>query len=241
VADLIQLQDRLGFSRGVLVQPTALGRDNRLMLDVMAEHPDRFRGVVVPPDNVTDRELDRMHDLGVRGVRFVQLDAYTGTRPINAAFIKRIAERGWHAQMFIDGRKLKELRPTLEALPCDVVIDHMGHMPTTQGVANPAFASLLDMLDSGRTWVKISGPRRLSQQEGLPYSDVDAMARALITRRPDRCVWGSDWPHVGYGDGSTPNDADLLDLLHAWAPDQETQTRILVDNPARLYDFPERV
>jgi 2-pyrone-4,6-dicarboxylate lactonase len=240
VADLIQLQDRLGFSCGVLVQPTALGRDNRLMLDVMAEHPDRFRGVVVPPDDVADHELDRVHDLGARGARFVQLDAYTGTRPINAAFIERIAERSWHAQMFTDGRKLKELRRTLGALPCDVVIDYMGHMPTTQGVANPAFASLLDMLDGGHTWVKISGPRRLLQQNRLPYNDVDAKARALITRRPDRCVWGLDWPHVGCGEGSTPNDADLLDLLQAWVADQETQTRILVDNPARFCDFPER-
>ncbi len=235
--DLIALQDRLGLTRAVLIQPTALGRDNSRLLDALAAFPDRFRGVVVPPDDVTDADLDAMHDLGVRGVRFAMIGKYAGGQALDGKLVARIAERGWHAQIWCEGEKLTELRPRLEALPCDVVFDHMGHLPARSGVANPAFASLLDMLDNGRTWVKISGPMRFSAQDRMPYSDTDAFARALIARRPDRCVWGSDWPHIAYNHGQMPNDADLLDQLLGWAPDEAVRRRLLTDNPARLYGF----
>ncbi len=236
-ADLIALQDRLGLSRAVLVQPTALGRDNSLLLDALAAYPDRFRGVAVPSDDVTDRELDRMHDLGVRGVRFLARREFSGdgVRALDAKFVARIAERGWHAQVYVAGELLTELRPALEALPCGVVIDHMGGLAADRGVAHPAFASLLDMLDGGRTWVKLSGPMRISKRDRMPYGDTHAFARALTARRPDRCLWGSDWPHIHYNDGVMPNDADLLDLLLDWVPDAAVRNRILAVNPAKLY------
>lgn len=140
VDDLIRLQDRLGLSRAVIVQATAQGRNNQQLLDALAAHPDRLRGVVVPPDDISDRELDQMHAAGVRGVRFLASQKYTGHRAIDSKFAARLAERGWHAQIFADGARLTDLRPALEALPCDVVIDHMGNLPTKHGVANPAFA-----------------------------------------------------------------------------------------------------
>lgn len=235
--DLIALMGRLGLARAVLVQPSAYGRDNRCLLDALAAHPDRFRGVVVPPDDVTDADLDRMHALGVRGVRFVGAHGFAGSLGLDRRLIARIAERGWHAQFYVEGETLADLRPTLEALPLDVVIDHMGKLDADRGVAHPGFASLLDMLDSGRVWVKVSGPMRFSKRDRLPYADADAFARALIARRPDRCLWGSDWPHINYNDGVMPNDADLLDLLLAWAPDPAIRRRILVENPASLYGF----
>lgn len=232
------LQDRLGLSRAVIVHATALGRDNRRLTDALEAWPDRFRGVAVPPDDVSDAELDRMHAIGVRGVRFTSVGSYTNAPRLNTRLAARIGERGWHAQFLLEGEQLPEMRAGLLALPCDVVVDHMGRVPAQLGVGHPAFRCLLDMMDSGKVWTKLSGPMRFSAQDRMPYADTLPFAHALVAHRPDRLVWGSDWPHINYNRGVMPNDADLLDMMLDWVPDEAVRKRILVDNPAKLCDFP---
>jgi predicted TIM-barrel fold metal-dependent hydrolase len=122
----------------------------------------------------------------------------------------------------------------LRRVPCPIVFDHMGRLPPELGVGHPAFAVITDLVDRDRAWVKLSGAY-LNTRSGHPYEDATAIAQAYVKAAPDRLVWGSDWPHVT--ESHTPDDAALFDLLTKWAPDDATRTRILVDNPARLYGF----
>lgn len=230
-------QNALGLGRAVIVHPTALGLDNARTLDALAAYPERFRGIAVPAPDVSDAELDRMHALGIRGIRFTSVAAYANAPRLDTRLAARIAQRGWHCQFLLDGVDLPALEPALMALPTDIVIDHMGRIPADLGVNHPGFQTLLRMLDSGKAWVKLSGPMRFSKADRLPYADTLAFARELVKCNPERLVWGSDWPHINYA-GVMPNDGDLLDLLLDWAPDARTRHRILVENACQLYDFP---
>jgi len=95
---------------------------------------------------------------------------------------------------------------------------------------------MLKMLERGQAWAKLSGPYRITCSKEFPYADTMPYAKAIINANPERVVWATDWPHP-YVNVPMPNDGDLLDLLVAWVPDEETRNRILVDNPAKLYEF----
>jgi 2-pyrone-4,6-dicarboxylate lactonase len=227
--------DALGMARGVLVQVSVHGTDNSAMVATLRRHPERLRGVAVVDPSVSDIELEHLHRSGVRGLRFnilfgggVALDHLEG-------LAQRIAPLGWHIQLLIDARVLPELGPRLARLPVDVVIDHMGHMPAAVALGHDGFAWMLRLLDQGRTWVKLSGAYRLSAMSAQ-FSDTIPLARALVSAAAERCVWGSDWPHVAVT-GPMFNTTDCLDLLGEWVMDPDVRSRILVENPARLYDF----
>ncbi len=147
-------------------------------------------------------------------------------------------ELGWHPQFWFRGEdEALAWRDAMLSVPGDFVIDHMGWQPADKGVDAPGFRVVLECLDSGRCWVKLSGPGRFSAQGEYPYADTLPFARALVERAPERLLWGSDWPHPDYW-GVMPDDADLLDLMLDWVPDPATRRRILVDNPAALFGFP---
>ena len=234
----IDWQETLGLSRAVIIHPTALGRNNARTTDALAADPDRFRAIAVPADDVGDAELDRMHELGVRGCRFNSVGTYANAPRLDKDLVARIAERGWHAQFLLEGEQIPEMRDDLLGLPYDVVVDHMGRVPADLGTDHPAFKALLEMLETGTVWVKLSGPMRFSSRDRMPYADTLAFARKLVETNPERLVWGSDWPHINYNHGVMPNDGDLLDMMLDWAPDEAVRNRILVDNAAALYDFP---
>src|SRR5262249_19772690 len=137
----------------------------------------------------------------------------------------RVARLGWHIQLLIDVQHLAELVPRLTQLPVPIVIDHMGHMPASLSVDNEGFQALLSLLRFHGARGKPLGAYRLSAA-GPPYADTDAFAHALVRTRPERLVWGSDWPHVAL-DGPMPNVGDLLDLLADWVPDEAVRERIL--------------
>jgi len=224
-----------GMTRGVLVQVSVHGTDNRYMLDVLGRHSDTLRGVAVVDASVTDRELESMHAAGVRGVRFnvlfgggVGLDALDQLAP-------RIARLGWHVQFLMDVRHLPGLMPRLARLPVPCVFDHMGHMPVAEGQQHPGFQALLHGVKEYGWWAKLSGAYRISDQFDH-YDDVTPWAQALIDAAPDRMVWGSDWPHVAIP--RMPDTGVLRNLLPKWAPTETMRRRILVDNPQALYDFP---
>jgi len=237
VADYRLLQGRLGTSRTVVVQPAAYGFDNAVTVDAIAQLGiANARGVAVIAPAITAAELREMDRLGVRGVRFTQHDPSTAvtTPEMIEPVAARIAELGWHVQLHLRGDQLVEMAAMVERLPGTIVIDHMARLPQPEGTAHAAFDIVKRLLDSGRAWVKLSGAYLDSRTAG--YADVRGVARALVKQAPERCVWGSDWPHPTEREAK-PDDAALLDLVIDWAGNEETRRRILVDNPAALYGF----
>lgn len=231
-----RLQQRLGTTRAVVVQPAAYGTDNRVTVDAIRRlGEDRTRGVAVVHPTVSEAELDALHEAGIRGVRFSMHDARTAvaTPDMIAPLAPRLAARGWHLQLHVRAAQLVELASTIDALPCDVVFDHMARLPLPEGVRHPAFAIVMKRIDAALGWVKLSGPYL---EGGVGYTGLTAVARAFVAGAPERMVWGSDWPHPTERE-TKPDDARLLDLLSEWAQGEATRRRILVDNPVALYGF----
>lgn len=231
-----ELRQRLGTTRCVVVQPTAYGTDNRCTVKAIADlGPDTARGVAVVDTAVSDAELRALTDAGIRGARFQMLPGGILPWDMLAPVARRIEPLGWHIQLQMDGRRLAEREAELRALPCPLVIDHVGKFlePVTPG--HEGFRALLRLLDGGRTWLKLSAPYEVSRAGPPDYVDVARLAKAAVAAAPDRLVWASNWPHVSVS--WLPDDADLLDLLLDWVPDPGMRDRILVDNPARLYGF----
>jgi 2-pyrone-4,6-dicarboxylate lactonase len=237
LADYRHMLATIGCERAVLVQPSVYGTDNRAHLDALAEAGPAFRMVAVPAPDAPQAELERMAAAGVRGVRFNLVSRGGGSLDGLESMARRLAPLGWHIQLFAGPETLARIEPALAALPVPVVIDHMGHVTTDLGLDNPGFQALLRLLRGGNAWVKLSGAYRTSCEPRAPYRDVVPYAQALIEAGPERCVWGSDWPHPMHNGRPMPNDGDLADLLADWAPDPAVRRRILVDNPARLYGF----
>jgi len=233
------LQARNGTSRVVIVQPAAYGTDNAVTLDAIAElGQENARGVAVVHPTVTDTELVAMNKGGIRGIRFSQHEPRTAvtTAEMIEPLAVRVHRLGWHVQLHLRGDQIVEMAGLIARLPATLVFDHMGRMPQPEGLRHPAFDIVRRFLDSGRAWVKLSGPY-LDTQEGAPrYADVTPVARALAGHAPERCVWGSDWPHPTEPNVK-PDDAALFDLLQEWSPDETVRHRILVANPAALYGF----
>lgn len=229
----------LGMARGVLVTVSVHGDDNRLMSDTIAAHRDRLAGVAVVRPDVSARTLDALGEAGVRALRLNML--FGGGTDLAALDVLAplCAARGWHLELLLDGLLLPGLEQRLAGLPVPVVIDHMGHLPpagTGQDSArDAAIAALLRLLENGRTWVKLSGAYR-SSAGAAPWVDTLPLARQLHAARPDRCIWGSDWPHVAQVRmGFSP--VYTLDWLGRVIPDAAGRAEVLVDNPARLYGF----
>ena len=230
----------LGAERAVLVQPSVYGTDNTVMLEAMQAAGPQFRGVAVVAEDISGQELKRMHDAGVRGVRVNIVDVKdrkAGTLPLEALrkLALKIAPFGWHLEFLMHVDEFPDLDRMLADFPVDTVYGHLGYMGTDKGIAAPGFQALLRMMQSGRAWVKLTGPYRISTQP-LPHADTNAYAHALIKAAPQQVIWGTDWPHVMVK-GAMPNDGDLCDLLADWVPDAATRKQVLVDNPARLYGF----
>jgi predicted TIM-barrel fold metal-dependent hydrolase len=148
----------------------------------------------------------------------------------------RVHEHGWHIQFYPHGTDIVEYADKLLALPNPIVLDHFASIPAAGGVDQPAVKAVLKMLDSGKVWLKLSGPMRCTA-EPPPYPSVTPLAHVFVKHAPERMVWGSDWPHVNLDGMVMPNDGDLLDLLAEWVPDSKVRNRILTQNPKALYGF----
>ena len=238
VEDYRALQKRIGTARNVLVQPSTYGTDNRCHLDALATFGPSARMVAVVNDRVSTEELKRMHGLGVRGIRFNLAQAGATTPEMLEPLSKRINELGWHIQINAPAAKILEIMPILEEhVPSPIVFDHLAHIPQPDGVSHPLFSKVRSLIDKGRTWVKLSGAYADTKIGPPSYADSSAVARAYAKAAPERCVWGSDWPHPSEQSKQLPDDALLFDLLTDWVPDEKVRHRILVENPASLYDF----
>ncbi len=231
------LQTTLGLSRAVFVQASCHGTDNAAMVDAIRRGAGRYAGVAMIDDNTTDAEIEELHEVGVRGTRF-NFVAHLGGAPDLDTYwrlVNRVVPLGWHIVLHFDAHDLPRYADLLDQMPCPYVIDHMARVPVEGGVGQAPFQALLKLLDDDRAWVKISGAERLTSEGPPPYDDVVPYAQALIEAAPDRILWGTDWPHPNVR--HMPDDGDLVDLLAAFAPDEATRHRILVDNPKRLFPF----
>jgi 2-pyrone-4,6-dicarboxylate lactonase len=224
----------LGLERLVLVQPSYYGTDNRLLLDVLRRLDSTCAGVIQVDEGVRDDDLDGHHELGVRAIR---LDLFArATWPIEdiVAYIHRMAAltrpRGWHLQFYSPGTVVRDLLPFLAEFEDPFVIDHMGYMLEADGLGESEFEELLGVLERGACWIKLSGPYRIAKEK--PLSHVEPVGRALVEARPDRLIWGSDWPHLPNGQRDT---GELLNLLADWAPSEQDRRRILIDSPSLLF------
>lgn len=233
--DYVAMLDATGMTYGVLTQVSVHGTDNRLMADTLRAHRQRLRGIAVIPLDCPEKERAALKDAGVVGLRInVLYGGGIGFEQVES-YASLCREMGWHLQFLVDARQLPELAPRLSKLPVPFLIDHMGHFPTTSGIENEGFRTLMSLVRDG-AWVRLSGAYR-NTVEGPPYRDTIPFAHNLVAAAPDRCVWGSDWPHVANW-GVMMGISDLLDLLADWVPDSTLRNRILVDNPQRLFGFP---
>ncbi|WPB55660.1 amidohydrolase family protein [Xylophilus sp. GOD-11R] len=229
----IAMLDNLGLQRGVLVQISTYGTDNRCMLETLRRHPDRLRGISVVDQDCPQAELETLHAAGVRGVRInTLLRGGVGYGQVEK-LAERIAPLGWHMQFLMHARDLPDLMPLMRRLPVPGVVDHMGDLRPQDDLHSAGLDALCILMRDHGWWAKLSGAYRM----GLPadrLEDSTPLARRLIEAAPDRVLWGSDWPHVNLHQ-DMPDTAALLNLLARWAPDEALRRRILVDNPGRLY------
>jgi len=223
--------------RAVLVQPSVYGTDNTAIEHTleMADGIERRAVAVVAPD-VADKELERLHALGFRGIRINIASGTHGLRLEHAsALADRIRHLGWHLQFYADFFKHPDIGGVLAALPVPIVIDHFGRIRAREGVNAPGFQAVLRLLTHDHCWAKLTAPYFISAL--FPqYEDIAPFAQAMVATAPDRVVWGTDWPHASARE-KMPVDADLVDLLAQWVTDDSGRQRVLVDNPARLYGF----
>ncbi len=239
VADYRRLQQRIGTTRAVIVQPRTNGTDNAVTVDAVAQLGlANARGVGALHPDVDDATLQALDAGGIRGLRFSVHEPHLGVTRIEMIepLAQRIAPLGWHVQLHMGAEQLIAHADMVARLPCRVVIDHRARLPADADATHPVVPLVRRLLDAGRTWVKISGPYLDSIEGGPLWSDVSAGARLLIAAAPERMLWGSDWPHVTEKAGK-PDDAALFDRLADWVPDETTRRRVLVDNPCELYGF----
>jgi 2-pyrone-4,6-dicarboxylate lactonase len=240
---LFALRDHLGISRNVIVQATCHGADNSAMVDAVQAGGGRARGIATVRPDVTEAELRRLDQAGVRGVRFNFVKRLVNTAPKDdlAIIAQKIAPLGWHVVIYFEAPDLQELEGFFASLPTPLVVDHMGRPDVTQPVGGPEFSRLLRFVEHNDVWVKVSCPERLSvtgpaalDGERNPYTDVVPFARRVIEQFPDQVLWGTDWPHPNLT-AHMPDDGLLVDYLPHVAVTTEQQHKLLVANPSRLY------
>jgi len=237
-ATLFSLHRKLGISRCVIVQSAVHGFDNSAVEDAISAGRGRYLGVALAPHDVADAELRRLMAAGFRGVRFNFMKhlGQGATAEQAVALTHRLAPLGMHLQVHFDSSLIHELGPALKTSAVPVVIDHMARVDARMGPDHADFRALCGLMENPLFYVKVSGADRIDSSPPHTYADGAALARRLVESFPDRCLWGTDWPHPNHT--HVPDDGTLVDLLPAIAPTPDLQNRLLVQNPQRLYQFP---
>ena len=232
---LFALRDHLGFSKNVIVQASCHGSDNSATLDAIAKSNGKARGVAVVDPAISEDELAAQHQGGMRGIRFNFLKRLVDNAPKDKFLeVSRRLPAGWHVVIYFEADTLDELRPFLDAIPVPLVIDHMGRPDVTRGPDGPDMKAFRALLDSrADIHFKPTCPDRLDPA-GDPWNAFAEAVRPLVEDYPDRCIWGTDWPHPNQQD-VLPDDGHLVDMIPRIAPTAELQRKLLVSNPERLY------
>ncbi|MBT3622869.1 MAG: amidohydrolase family protein [Gammaproteobacteria bacterium] len=234
------LRDHLGLTRNVIVQATCHGADNRALVDALCNSDDKARGVATVRADVTDEELSKLHEAGVRGVRFNFVKRLVDVLPHDTlvATAERVAQLGWHLVLYFEAPDLPELFDFFSSLPAAVVVDHMGRPDVTRSENGPDFDLFVKfMADNPDYYSKVSCPERLTVEGPPEYNDVVPFARRLVETFPDRVLWGTDWPHPNMK-SHVPDDGKLVDYIPRIATTVDLQRKLLIDNPMKLY-WPE--
>lgn len=232
---LFALRDRLGFDRNVIVQASCHGTDNAATLDAIARSSDSARGVAVVDPAIGEAELERLHDGGIRGIRFNFLKRLVDDAPKDRFLeVAGRLPKGWHVVVYFEADILEELRPFLDAIPVPLVIDHMGRPDVRQGPDGPDMLAFRRLLESRPdVHFKATCPDRLDPA-GPPWDDFARAVAPLVADYPDRALWGTDWPHPNMQD-AIPDDGALVDMIPRIAPTLDVQVQMLVANPRALY------
>ncbi len=248
--EMPSLHRALHMERVVIVTPSVYGPNNNGATILGMKVHGNARGIAVVDDSTPENEFDSMYRQGFRGARIIS--GVSGpkdpasARPIFQNAAARFKKHNWHIQMYTNLAVISGLKDLVKTSPVPVVFDHFGGLEADQGLNQPGFSDLVDLVRSGSAHVKISAPYR-SSTKAPDYPDVAPFARALIEANPDRILWGTDWPHpAAPAPGAKPSDLMptyrvddglLLNQLPKWAPDPAVRKKILVDNPTRLYGF----
>ena len=236
VENLRKLHAHLGITRAVIVHASCHGSEMEVTLDAIASSGGSYRGVAVVEDSVTDRELQRLHSGGIRGIRFNFVKHLGGVPDLGVFYrlLARIKPLGWHIVLHFDAGDLIEQQALLERIDVPFIIDHMGRVKAVECLEQAPFQQLLALYRSNPlAWIKICGAERVSVGK-RPFRDAVPFAQALIAIDAGRLLWGTDWPHPNIT-RDMPNDGELVDLLGEMCPDAAMRHRILVDNPTRMY------
>ena len=233
---LFSLRDHLGFSRNVIVQATCHGKDNSAMVDACRAGGDLARGVASVGADMTHKELAYMHKAGVRGVRFNFVRRLVDATPkeVFISIAEKIQEFGWSTVVYFEAADLSELEPFLKQLPGIIVVDHLGRPDVTKDVDHPNFQQFVRLMaENENIWTKVTCPERLTVA-GPPYDDVVPFYQSIVDQFEDRVLWGTDWPHPNMK-SHMPDDGALVDYIPRIARSFESQKKLLVTNPMRLY------
>lgn len=233
---LFELRNLLGFEKSVVVQATCHGADNRALLDVLEHSADSARGVVTVEPTVTKYELEQMHALGVRGVRFNYVKRLVDPKPDNyyREIIEKIKPLGWHVVLYFEPQDLTERWDFFTSLGVTVVVDHMGRPDVSKDIAGPEFELFLEFMRKHDVFAKVSCPERLSSSGSPEYLDVVPFAKLVVEEFSDRVLWGTDWPHPNLKN-EMPDDGKLVDYVPSIASTAALQQKLLVTNPTNLY------
>jgi predicted TIM-barrel fold metal-dependent hydrolase len=238
IADYRRYQAQIGTSRSVVVTPSTYEFDNDSSADFIRQQGGRAVGVAVVPADIDAGALKALHEAGFRGARINGAAAGNPLTPeAMEPLARRIAPLGWHLQINFTAAQIVQYQQTILGLPVTVVVDHMAGIPGPEGVTSPAYAALRRFIDGGKTWVKLSSPDANSKSGPPGYEDRIAIARALVTAAPERCIWASNWPFPSTNPTNRPDAVLMLDIVKTWAPDEKLRQRILVENPETLYGF----
>lgn len=250
IEDMLAMHRAIGIERVVIVHPSPYGADNACTVDAVRRIGAAARGVAVIDANTPDADLQAMHAAGIRGIR-VNLETIGVSDPQAAGealkwAANRVVHLGWHVQTFTNLGVLSGAINAIRQMTTPLVVDHIGHARAELGLDQPGLAELLDLVATGKAYVKLSAPQRVSR--AADCADAEALVRALVSANPDRMLWGSDWPHPGgrIGIARSPDvvepfnpidDGHALNRLARWLGNTGLMQKILVDNPARLYGF----
>ena len=232
----LALHAALGVERGVQVHGSPYGFDNSITEDFLREHPGRYVGVAAISPEIPEAELRRLNESGFRAARLMDQFATGATTADLEAIARRVAPYGWHIEINIArSADWVELEPRLRRCPVALVFDHLGRVRGGEGLNAPGFKVVRRLLaERDDCWTKISSWYRLSDSGAPDFADMRPLVQALLTERPDRCVWGTNWPHPGMTK-FMPNDADLVDQLDGWLPSDAAREPLFARNAARLY------
>ncbi len=234
----LDLHRALGVARGVQVHGTPYGLDNSITLDFLAGHPGRFLGIAAIRPDIAEADLRRLDAAGFRGARLMDQFPNGATTDMLEGIARRIAPYGWHIEINVaNSADWVSLEPRLRACPVPLVFDHLGRVRGSEGVDSPGFAAVRRLLtERDDCWTKISSWYRLSDAGPPGFEDMRPLVQALLRARPDRCVWGTNWPHPGLRE-YMPGDTDLLDQLESWLPGESVRVPLFVTNAEKLYRF----